>query len=486
MGVGASSVPGNATSEHIDGSLLPVPQLERDKLGLEAAVDQSGISLLAAGDNYDNYDNEDDNEDKRPDREFSPPKPRQRHLKYSLGRIIGHGSFGQVYLALEHLTGKLLAVKEMVVKNCSREVLEAIDAETRILINLRHPNIVNIYDIEVSDDGNKLLIVMDFIAGGSLASLSKSFKGIPEILCRRYARQILEAIKHMHRQNVAHLDLKCSNIMIGGDGLVKLVDFGTATRLARDDIINELQRRKETEADPKKPGLPSEAAKKFNLGIKGSPYWIAPECVRSTLYDIFKADIWSIGCLFIEMFTTYPPFFQFKQVPALLYHIATITEPPGLPETMSDEGRDFLSKCLQINPEARASVDDLLAHPWVAMVNLTFGIHPLVPDKPAVSGREAHLQQSIDAPPSLATSKADKLLGLFTKTKDTDVTQSTIAKNWFGKSKANLSQSIRNLQASAKIDLNEDELDSLFELALPKEDLSFIVLQHDKILDAGI
>lgn len=153
---------------------------------------------------------------------------------------------------------------------------------------------------------------------------------------------------------------------------------------------------------------------------------------------------------------------------------------------MSDEGRDFLSKCLQIDPEARASVDDLLAHPWVAMVNLTFGIHPLVPDKPVASSQEARLQQSIDAAPSLATSKADKLLGLFAKNKDTDVTQSTIAKNWFGKSKANLSQSIRNLQASAKIDLNEDELDGLFELALPKEDLSFIVLQHDKILDAGI
>ena len=482
MGVGASSVPGNASSDQIDGSLLPVPQLERDKLEPEVAADQSAVSPVGTG---DNYDNEDDNEDKRPDREFTPPKPRQRHLRYSLGRVIGHGSFGQVYLALEHLTGKLLAVKEMVVKNCSREILEAIDAETRILINLRHPNIVNIYDIEVSDDGNKLLIVMDFVAGGSLASLSKSFKGIPEILCRRYAKQILEAIKHMHRQNVAHLDLKCSNIMIGGDGLVKLVDFGTATRLARNDIINELKRRKEAEADPKKPGLPPELANQFNLGIKGSPYWIAPECVKSTLYDIFKADIWSIGCLFIEMFTTYPPFFQFKQVPALLYHIATITEPPGLPETMSDEGRDFLSKCLQIDPEARASVDDLLAHPWVAMVNLTFGIHPLVPDKPVV-GVEARLQQSIDAAPSLATSKADKLLGLFAKNKDTDVTQSTIAKNWFGKSKANLSQSIRNLQASAKIDLNEDELDGLFELALPKEDLSFIVLQHDKILDAGI
>lgn len=483
MGVGASSAPANATSEHIDGSMLPVPQLERDKLELETAADQSGISMMGGG---DNYDNEDENEDKRPDREFTPPKPRQRHLRYSLGRIIGHGSFGQVYLALEHLTGKLLAVKEMVVKNCSREILEAIDAETRVLINLRHPNIVSIYDIEVSDDGNKLLIVMDFVAGGSLASLSKSFRGIPEILCRRYAKQILEAIRHMHRQNVAHLDLKCSNIMIGGDGIIKLVDFGTATRLARDDIIKELKRRSEAEADPKKPGLPPEIAKQFNLGIKGSPYWIAPECVRSTLYDIFKADIWSIGCLFIEMFTTYPPFFQFKQVPALLYHIATIKEPPGLPETMSNEGRDFLSKCLQIDPEARASVDDLLAHPWVAMINLTFGIHPLVPDKPVASEQDAHLQQSIDAAPSLATSKADKLLGLFSKNKETDVTQSTIAKNWFGKSKANLAQSIRNLQASAKINLSEDELDSLFELALPKEDLSFIVLQHDKILDAGI
>lgn len=478
MGAGASSTTDAPRGVTVTGGTELPPQLETSAVtGLPGASDE------VVQEQYEEY--EDGNGSLLMDskREFTAPKPRQRHLKYSVGKIIGHGSFGQVYLALEHLTGKLLAVKEMVIKNCNREMLEAVDAETRILVNLRHPNIVKIYDIEVSDDASKLLIVMDYIAGGSLTSLAKSFRGIPEILCRRYTRQILEAIKHMHSLNVAHLDLKCSNIMIGGDGLVKLVDFGTATRLSREEIMTELERR--ATSGQRQGGVSNmENSKRYNLGIKGSPYWIAPECVKSTLYEIFKADIWSLGCLVMEMFTTYPPFFQFKQVPALLYHIATITEPPNLPDNISAEGRDFLSKCLQIDPEKRYNVEQLLDHPWVSLVNLSFDIHPLIPDKPSETPQATTLAQSIDAGKNLTASKADKILNLFGKGKsDSEVTQSTIAKNWFGKSRSSLAESLINIKTSSKLDVDVAQLDELFEVTMPPEDFAFLIAQHDRVLE---
>jgi len=308
-----------------------------------------------------------------PEGPFYPPKPNKRHMSYVVGNVIGQGSYGKVYLATEQLTGQMLAVKQISIGSCSAETLQSLDAETRLLCNLQHPNLVKVYDVEVDRDAGVLSLVMEYVPGGNLATLTKQLGGIPELLCRRYVRQLVDVLAYMHLHRVAHLDLKCSNIMLGGDGTLKLVDFGSATRLCRAELGDDF------DTLDASTGQVHDPSARVRIGMKGSPYWVAPECVRYPVYDVFKADVWSLGCMIIEMLDSYPPFFQFKQIPVLLYHIATLADPPPLPSMISSVAGDFLHRCLCVDPKARASIFELAQHPWIADINLGLGLMPLHP-----------------------------------------------------------------------------------------------------------
>ena len=97
----------------------------------------------------------------------------------------------------------------------------------------------------------------------------------------------------MHSQNILHRDLKCANILVDNDGTIKLSDFGAAKKL---DIV------------PKNllKGEKNFSEEIFCNSLKGSPYWMAPEVVRRIGYSL-EADIWSVGCVLIEMLTGVPP-----------------------------------------------------------------------------------------------------------------------------------------------------------------------------------
>lgn len=314
-----------------------------------------------------------------PEGPFYPPRPNRRHVHYVTGRVIGQGSYGKVYLATEQITGQMLAVKQVSIGSCSAEALQSLDAETRLLCNLQHPNLVRVYDVEVDREAGSLSLVMEYVPGGSLSALTKQLGGIPELLCRRYVRQLVDALVYMHLHRVAHLDLKCSNVMLSGDGSLKLVDFGSATRLCRAELGDDFAALDAPAAQGSAREPPQDSPARVRIGMKGSPYWIAPECVRYPVYDVFKADIWSLGCLVIEMLNSYPPFFQFKQIPVLLYHVATLKEPPPLPSVISGVAADFLRRCLCVDPKARATIFELAAHPWIADINLGLELRPLQP-----------------------------------------------------------------------------------------------------------
>ena len=77
------------------------------------------------------------------------------------------------------------------------------------------------------------------------------------------------------------------------------------------------------------------------------------------------ADIWSLGCTIIEMFTERPPFSNFKEVASAMFHIGMLKEPPELPPSISNEAKDFLLKCLNPDPKVRATAQQLLKHPFI-------------------------------------------------------------------------------------------------------------------------
>jgi len=137
---------------------------------------------------------------------------------------------------------------------------------------------------------------------------------------------------------------------MGTDGNMKLADFGASKYVG--EIVSD-----------------------FNVkSIVGTPFWMAPDVVRAgqsgndSGYDGFKADIWSVGCVVVEMLTGEHPYADVNQFAAVF----RISEgvPPSYPNTLSDEGKDFLAKCFLVDPVKRPSAAELLEHPFVKKKHL--------------------------------------------------------------------------------------------------------------------
>mmetsp|Transcript_7427 Transcript_7427/g.10974 ORF Transcript_7427/g.10974 Transcript_7427/m.10974 type:complete len:1073 (+) Transcript_7427:65-3283(+) len=263
---------------------------------------------------------------------------------YKKGDLIGQGANGRVYIALDEYTGRLFAAKEVVFGNISNQLLNTklkeISMEIQLMKNLNHPNIVRYYGTH--REKKTLDIFLEYISGGSLDQLIKGYGLLSEAICKRYTKQILLGLEYLHFNRIIHRDIKGANILIDAHlGVVKLADFGASRQ------INEIMT----------------ATSQFTT-LSGTPNFMAPEVIKQTGHGR-SADIWSVGCTLMEMYTGKPPFAEYKSVHAVMFHIASTDELPAYPDFMSDDAKDFLNMCFIRDPSKRATVNDLLAHKWL-------------------------------------------------------------------------------------------------------------------------
>ncbi|KAA1064245.1 hypothetical protein PGTUg99_017141 [Puccinia graminis f. sp. tritici] len=251
---------------------------------------------------------------------------------YQLGEVLGRGAFGCVFRALNWFTGETVAVKQVGLSNIPRSELPEIMSEIDLLKNLDHPNIVQYRGFVKTSD--YLYIILEYCENGSLHTICKKFGKFPESLVAVYICQVLEGLLYLHEQGVIHRDIKGSNILATKEGGVKLADFGVATRTG---------------------GLSDNA-------VVGSPYWMAPEVVDQSGATT-ASDIWSVGCVVIELLEGKPPYYFLDPMPAL-FRIVNDDCPP-LPESASPIARDFLLQCFQKDQNLRISAKKLLKHPWM-------------------------------------------------------------------------------------------------------------------------
>ncbi|CAN1129401.1 Mitogen-activated protein kinase kinase kinase NPK1 [Linum perenne] len=265
-------------------------------------------------------------------------------IRWRKGELIGSGAFGRVYMGMNLDSGELLAVKQVLIaaNSASKEKTQAhiieLEEEVKLLKNLSHPNIVRYLGTVREDDS--LNILLEFVPGGSISSLLGKFGSFPESVIRMYTKQLLLGLEYLHKNGIMHRDIKGANILVDNKGCIKLADFGASKKVVELATLN---------------GAKS---------MKGTPYWMAPEVILQTGHS-FSADIWSVGCTIIEMATGKPPWSQQYQEVAALFHIGTTKSHPPIPEHLSDEAKDFLLKCLQKEPDFRASASELLKHPFI-------------------------------------------------------------------------------------------------------------------------
>ncbi|XP_047169404.1 mitogen-activated protein kinase kinase kinase 1-like [Vigna umbellata] len=267
------------------------------------------------------------------------------------GEILGKGSFGTVYEGFTD-DGNFFAVKEVsLLDNDSqgKQSIFQLQQEISLLSQFRHDNIVRY--LGTDKDNDKLYIFLELVTKGSLASLYQKYR-LGDSQVSAYTRQILSGLKYLHDRNVVHRDIKCANILVDANGSVKLADFGLAKATKLNDVKSS----------------------------KGSPYWMAPEVVnlRNRGYGL-AADIWSLGCTVLEMLTRQPPYSHLEGMQAI-FRIGS-GQPPPVPTSLSTDARDFILKCLQVNPNKRPTAAGLLDHPFVKRPLLS----PISPVSPSIN-----------------------------------------------------------------------------------------------------
>ncbi|CAE6534159.1 unnamed protein product [Rhizoctonia solani] len=290
----------------------------------------------------------------------------KRSIKWIKGALIGSGSFGSVYLGMDAVQGLLMAVKQVELPTGSstneerkKSMLTALEREIELLKQLQHENIVQYLDSSI--DTHHLNIFLEYVPGGSVATLLRNYGAFEEPLARNWVRQILQGLNYLHEREIIHRDIKGGNILVDNKGGIKISDFGISKKVEDNLLGSRIHR-------------PS---------LQGSVFWMAPEVVKQTSYT-YKADIWSVGCLVVEMLTGQHPWAQLSQMQAI-FKIGSLAR-PTIPPDISPEAEDFLNKTFELDYNIRPTAAELLNHPWVR-VGDDFGANTTTPveSSPAIT-----------------------------------------------------------------------------------------------------
>lgn len=278
--------------------------------------------------------------------------------KWVQGARIGAGSFGTVVLGMDPITGELMAVKQVPIppgsspqNELQRSMIDALHREMSLLKELNHENIVRYYGL--SSQGNFLNIFLEYIPGGSVQLMLQLYGPFEEPLIRNFTRQVLVGLSYLHGVDIIHRDIKGANILIDIKGTAKISDFGISKKVDQGEDKDQKSSRR--------------------ASLQGSVFWMAPEVVKQTAYTK-KADIWSVGCLIVEMFTGKHPFPKFSQMQAI-FKIGTHTS-PEIPVGCTAEARDFLMKSFEIDFEKRPSAVELLSESFVTPLVVQAQVRP--------------------------------------------------------------------------------------------------------------
>jgi hypothetical protein len=268
---------------------------------------------------------------------------------------VGEGAAGTVYSATKASTGEVVAVKTM---KLSKDTEKLMANEIAIMKTSQHPCIVTYHDSYIVS--NELWVVMEYMSGGCLTDILEAFESgvkMNEAHMAYTCRETFRALAYIHEQHRIHRDIKSDNMLVGGDGLIKLADFGYSAQLTQ------------------------KKAKRNT--VVGTPYWMAPELIRGNDYDAV-VDVWSTGIMLMECAEGEPPYMDFPPLRAL-FLITTKGIPPLKDAGWSELMVSFLSKCLEKEPADRPSAKDMLSHEWMASACEPAAVAELLKQAQAVS-----------------------------------------------------------------------------------------------------
>src|ERR671923_12607 len=253
--------------------------------------------------------------------------------RYRIVRKLGAGGMADVYLAEDQELGRRVAIKILNDRHAADDqFVERFRREAKNAARLSHPNIVSIYDRGEAE--GTYYIAMEFLDGRSLKELIVSRGPAPVSVAIDYTRQILAALRFAHRNGIVHRDIKPHNVLVDGEGRLKVTDFGIA-RAGTSQM---------TEAG----------------SIIGTAQYLSPEQAKGAPVDQ-TSDLYSVGVVLYELLTGRVPFTGDTPLEIAMKHLSAVPEPPS--EKRPEVPRDLdlvVLRALAKNPEDRyAGADEM-------------------------------------------------------------------------------------------------------------------------------
>ncbi|KAI8889699.1 Pkinase-domain-containing protein [Backusella circina FSU 941] len=247
-------------------------------------------------------------------------------------KIVPRANFQQFSQA-SHLAGKSI---QQIAKEKAREENREVRTirEAHMMMLLKHPNIVGLKDLVLQ--GPYFYILMDYVNGSQLLHYIVKRQRLSENRTRHFSRQIVSALDYLHRNSIAHRDLKIENIMVDKSGRnIKIIDFGLSNLFCPERQLTT---------------------------FCGSLYFAAPELLKANPYTGPEVDIWSLGVVIFVMATGSVPFDD-KSMPGL--HDKIKKGHVQYPEHLNPGCTDLLSSIFIVDPSKRIVMTDIVNHPWL-------------------------------------------------------------------------------------------------------------------------
>ncbi|CAI5786152.1 NUAK family SNF1-like kinase 1 [Podarcis lilfordi] len=253
--------------------------------------------------------------------------------RYELQETLGKGTYGKVKRAIERFSGRVVAIKSIRKDKIKDEQdMVHIRREIEIMSSLSHPHIITIY--EVFENKDKIVIIMEYASKGELYDYISERRRLNERETRHFFRQIVSAVHYCHKNGVVHRDLKLENILLDDNCNIKIADFGLSNLYQKD---------------------------KFLQTFCGSPLYASPEIVNGRPYRGPEVDSWALGVLLYTLVYGTMPFdgFDHKNL------IRQISSGEYREPTQPSDARGLIRWMLMVNPERRATIEDIANHWWV-------------------------------------------------------------------------------------------------------------------------
>jgi len=263
----------------------------------------------------------------------SKPLSRQWTLDdFEIGRPLGQGKFGNVYLAREKKHKYIVALKVLFKKQLIHARVEhQLRREIEIQSRLRHPNVLRLFGF--FHDKDRIFLILEFAGKGEIFRELSTCHRYDEKTAATYIRDVASALDYCHSKHVIHRDIKPENLLIDINGQIKISDFGWA--------VHTVTNKRQT--------------------LCGTLDYLPPEMVEGQLHD-HNVDIWAMGILCFEFLTGRPPFEAESQKET--YRKIKELE-LRFPTYVTEGARDFIRKLLVKEPKKRLLLSQVPDHPWI-------------------------------------------------------------------------------------------------------------------------